>query len=252
MGDCDPHADEPHAAMCKRTDASLAAMLASATSACCSPSYEAVTVKAEARESDRQDLLQQFEKKETPTETWRRVSQKREAKTAKSIKTVAKKWVKQKKTMKMTSHFARKQCQCRVCGSSLCILGFVIWFARMQTRVCTGWWAVKMTSHFARKQCQCRVSRLLFAFLVLSFVLLGCRLGFAPVGGLSSRSAGWLFGLSWSFSGSGGFGWSCLVVWSHRSVTRLGRVGVSGLFISSVGWVGWSGHGRGSLVGSGR
>ncbi len=106
----DPCADEPHATTCKRTDASLAAMLASATSACHSPSYEAVTVKAEARESDRQDLLQQFEKKETPTETWRRVSQKREAKTAKSIKTVAKKWVKQKIIMKMTSHFARKQC----------------------------------------------------------------------------------------------------------------------------------------------
>jgi ElaB/YqjD/DUF883 family membrane-anchored ribosome-binding protein len=46
--------------------------------------------------------------KETPTEIWKRVSNQKEVKMMKSAKATAKKWVKQKKNYKITSHFSRK------------------------------------------------------------------------------------------------------------------------------------------------
>jgi hypothetical protein len=46
--------------------------------------------------------------KETPTEIWKRTSNQNQAKMAKSVKATAKKWVKQKKVYKLTSHFCKK------------------------------------------------------------------------------------------------------------------------------------------------
>jgi hypothetical protein len=107
----DPNDDESYAAMCERTESSFAAMVARATRISILPNYRAG--QAGANEAEAKPRVQQQQqgrsgKEETPTESWKRVSQKREAKSVKSVKTAAKKLVKQKKINTITSHFNRK------------------------------------------------------------------------------------------------------------------------------------------------
>lgn len=108
----DPNDDESYAAMCERTESSFAAMVARATRISIPPNYRAEQARADEAEAKPRVRQQQQQrrsgKEETPTESWKRVSQKREAKSVKSVKTAAKKLVKQKKINTITSHFNRK------------------------------------------------------------------------------------------------------------------------------------------------
>jgi len=90
--------------MCQRTDAEFAAIEASAYTMD-TPESD-VAVPAETQVSASEQL--KTDKKETPTEIWKRVSQLRQAKLVKSVKTAAKKSVKQRKIRKISDHFSTK------------------------------------------------------------------------------------------------------------------------------------------------
>jgi hypothetical protein len=101
----DPYEHEPHAAMCQRTDAAFAAMEASACSRMDALESDSA-VLGETQEADPEPL--KTDKKETPKEIWKRISHLRQAKLVKSVKTAAKKLVKQRKIRKISDHFSSK------------------------------------------------------------------------------------------------------------------------------------------------
>jgi hypothetical protein len=96
---------ETYDEMCRRTDAWLAAFEASAFTSRDNEheSYDNEIADMEAAEAAQQNK----EKEETPTEIWKRIMHQKEAKSVKSVKTAAKKSVKQKRIKKMTAHFPR-------------------------------------------------------------------------------------------------------------------------------------------------
>jgi len=105
MADHDPYEHESYAAMCKRTDAALAAVVASSTRME-DPQIHKAELLPETQAAEAE--LPAIEKNETSTEIWKRISQQREARLVKSVKTAAKKSVKQRKIRKISHHFARK------------------------------------------------------------------------------------------------------------------------------------------------
>ena len=82
----------------------LAALEGSLTRTDCREIHKAELAETQAAESE----LQEIEKNETSTEIWKRISQQREARLVKSVKTAAKKSVKQGKIRKISYHFSRK------------------------------------------------------------------------------------------------------------------------------------------------
>jgi uncharacterized Zn finger protein (UPF0148 family) len=76
------------------------------------PTYEQMLASHLADEAEKAAYearrKQEREKKETPNEIWKRVSSQKQVKAVKSAKATAKKWVKQNKINKITSHFGKK------------------------------------------------------------------------------------------------------------------------------------------------
>jgi hypothetical protein len=104
MADCE---HETCAEMCRRTDAWLAAAAVESASRC--DFNERVSHDNEGADMEVAAAAQQKnEKKETPTKIWKRILQQKEAKSVKSVKTAAKKVIKQIEIRKMTTHFPRK------------------------------------------------------------------------------------------------------------------------------------------------
>jgi uncharacterized Zn finger protein (UPF0148 family) len=76
------------------------------------PSHEQLKARYEAKDAEvaahEARCKQDNEIKETKTEVWKRVSNSKQIKAVKSVKSSAKKWVKQKKMKSITQHFSRK------------------------------------------------------------------------------------------------------------------------------------------------
>ena len=104
MNGHDPYEHESYAAMCQRTDAWL---VAAADAACYSHSDRSACFEDDEPETVEEEHTVPT-KKETATETWKRISQQREAKLVKAAKTAAKKSVTQRKIKKINTHFTRK------------------------------------------------------------------------------------------------------------------------------------------------